>query len=617
MLNNFKPLTHFEFDPDQSADYLPLHAYSLIGDNRTAILVGADGNIGWGCFPNFDNDSVFASILDPDAGMFRICPTKKYTSHQRYETETNILVTEMITTDGAIRIRDFMAIAHGRILPTAEIHRIVEGVAGTVELEVVFQPAFNYASEHPQYQISNHGVLSWTSTRRASVSSAVPMAKTDHGVSGRFKINAGNEVMFVFDWNAPSILPVESYRSDRRLHEARNYWIRWVEQFEYFGRYRDHAVRSLLAIKLLCYEPTGAIIAAPTTSLPEWIGGSRNWDYRYSWVRDSSFILCALFRSGFVEEGASYIDWLLSRVLDTEDWQLNVFYGIRDSADDKVPPETELPLRGYRDSKPVRIGNGAADQFQLDIYGSLIDAAYQYDLYGGSLTAREWTMLQKLVEIVRQRWQLPDQGIWEARNEPRHYTYSKLWAWTALDRGIKLAKRLKVKAPVSQWQETADEIYTDILKNAWNNDLQSFTAVYHSTDLDASLLIMPTIGFIEADDARFESTTKAILKHLSAGPFPLLYRYLSEDGINEKEGAFLLPSFWLVQNYALAGNIAKARETLEALLRLTSPTGLYGEEYDAASSEILGNYPQGFSHLGMLQATLEIEIATQKLRNNV
>lgn len=599
---------HFEFDPEEPPEYLPLRACSLIGDNRTAALVGADGNIAWACFPNFDSPSVFAALLDPAAGTFRIRPARRYLAHQRYEAETNILVTEMSTSAGVIRIRDFMSVAPGRKLPTAELHRVVEGVTGEVEMELCFAPAFDYGQSKSEFQITQNGVLARFDGKRASLSTRVPLSVENEQVIARFLLCAGQDEVLVFDWNAPGVLPVEGYRSVRRLHEARHYWIRWVERFQYSGRYRESAVRSLLALKLLCYEPTGAIVAAPTASLPEWIGGSRNWDYRYSWVRDSSFILCALFRSGFVEEGSAYIDWLLSQILDSGTGHLRILYGIRG----EDPPETELPLRGYRDSRPVRVGNGAADQFQLDIYGSLIDAAYQYDLYGGSLTAAEWAMLREIIETVRDRWRLPDQGIWEARNEPKHYTYSKLWAWTALDRGVRLARRLRVPAPIERWQEEAISIRAEVLERSWNAELGAFTATYDSADLDAAVLVMPVIGFLPPDDPRFESTTAAVLHHLKAGPYPLVYRYLAEDGINEKEGAFLLPSFWIAQNHALAGNIPKARETLEALMRIASPTGLFGEEHDAETGDILGNYPQGFSHLGLLQAALEIEKATLK-----
>ena len=598
---------HFEFD--NIKDYPPIQSCSLIGDNRTALLISADGNVVWGCFPNFDNPSSFAAILDPKAGHFRIRPTHRYLSHQRYESETNILITEMSTSVGVVRIRDFMAIASGRRLPTAELHRIIEGVTGEVELEISFAPVFLYGQSKPHYTLTENGVIAHfddPEKKRAVLSTRLPLTVEQNQITARFTIRAGEEESVVFDWNPPEVLPVEAYRSVRRLHEARHYWIRWLERFQYFGRYREMAVRSLLTLKLLCYDPTGAIVAAPTTSLPEWIGGKRNWDYRYSWVRDSSFILCALFRSGFVEEGAAYIDWLLSQIID--ETKLKILYSIR-GEDEK---ETELSLRGYKDSKPVRIGNGAKDQFQSDIYGSLLDAVYQYDLYGGNLTAAEWSKLLEIIDLVRSKWQFPDQGIWEARNEPKHYTYSKLWAWTALDRAVKIAQRLRVKAPTDAWQQEANTIKQEIFDRSFNKTLGAFTATYDSDSLDAAVLIMPIIGFIDANDSRFVSTTEVILTQLQAGPYPLLYRYLSDDGINEKEGAFLLPSFWLAQNHALAGNIAKARETLEALIRIASPTGLYGEQYDAQTGDILGNYPQGFSHLGFLQAALEIESATAK-----
>jgi GH15 family glucan-1,4-alpha-glucosidase len=513
----------------------------------------------------------------------------------------------MATDSGRVRIRDFMPFFEGRKVPTAEIHRLIEGVSGEVEMEVRFAPRFDYGATVPDFSQDENGVRAAISETEAIVLSAsIPLRLENDVAVGRTTLRAGEEIAVVADWGAGRIHHVASYQSIRRLNYVRSYWRQWTDRLTYHGRYRDAVERSLLALKLLVSEPTGAIVAAPTTSLPEWPGGSRNWDYRFSWVRDSAFILRALFGAGYVEEGTAYFDWLLGHAI--EDEPLRVLYGINGGL---ALEERELPLRGYRDSRPVRVGNGAAHQFQLDIYGSLLDAALHYDHSGGILTIEEWEKLRAMTERVRKLWREPDAGIWEARSEPRHYTYSKVWAWVALTRAARLAERTNMDVPIDEWKREAEEIRDEVLERAWNAEIGAFTQAYDYPDLDASVLVMPTVGFIAADDPRFKQTIETVLRELAAGPFPLLYRYKNDDGVGGPEGAFLLPSFWLVEALALGGEVERARAALAALREHASPLGLYSEEVHPETLTLLGNFPQGFSHLGLINAVLRLEAVKQ------
>lgn len=595
-------MRQFQFDPRRLPDYKPLEGYGVIGDSRTAVLVGADGSIDWACLPDFDSPSVFAALLDPSAGRMMIRPSDPYTSWQRYERGTNVLVTEMSTPSGTIRLRDFMPYTRRKV-PTAEIYRRVECLRGYVDFDVIFEPRFDYGMILPDLTADTYGVKATDPEGHTVVlSTELSMIVEDNRAVGHATMQAGQETYIVADWGAHNVHPVASYQPDRRLWQVRTFWRNWVDRLTYHGRYRDAVERSLLTLKLLTYEPTGAIVAAPTTSLPEWPGGTRNWDYRFSWVRDSAFILRALFQAQYTEEGTSYFDWLLGQAL--EGGPLQVMYGIRG---ERSLPERELPLRGYRDSKPVRVGNGAVDQFQLDIYGSLVDAALRYDRQGGLLTVTEWEKITAITHEVCERWREPDAGIWEARAEGRHYTYSKVWAWVALTRAAELARQLNADAPMEAWKKEANKIQAEVLDKAWNPDVGAFTQSYGDPALDSSVLVMPSVGFLSANDPRFKSTLEACVDGLCAGEYPLLYRYRNEDGIDEPEGAFLLPSFWMVEAIALTGDLRTARATLGAMMEHMSPLGLYSEEIHPDEEELLGNFPQGFSHLGLVNAIFRLE----------
>jgi alpha,alpha-trehalase len=594
--------------PEPAADvppapFKPLDQYGLIGDNRTAVLVGADGSVDWACLPDFDSASVFGALLDPEAGRFVVRPVEPFATEQYYERSTNVLVTEFMTAGGTVRMRDFMPYVVGRKSAVAEIYRRVEGVRGRVNMEIIFEPRFGYAQHRTSVERADHGAMARSEGGESmALASDVPLDVSGDTAYGRFCVEGGDDLYFVADWGANSVHPVSTYQGERRIDQVRTFWRHWVDRLGYHGRYRDQVERSLLTLKLLVYEPNGAIVAAPTTSLPEWPGGQRNWDYRFTWVRDSAFTLRALFGANFMEEGTAYFDWLLSQALSNG--PLQVMYGINGELG---LTEHELPLRGYLDSRPVRIGNGAAHQFQLDIYGSLLDAALHYERQGGILAITEWERLLEVTDLVARRWHEPDSGIWEARDEPRHYTYSKVWAWVALTRAAQLADRISADAPIDRWREEARQLREEVLERAWNPEVGAFTQYYGSTDLDAAVLVMPTVGFIAADDPRFLQTIEVVVRELAAGPYPLLYRYLNEDGVGGPEGAFLLPSFWLVEALALAGDARGARRALTGLLQHQSPLGLFSEEVHPETGQLLGNFPQGFSHLGLVNAIFRIE----------
>lgn len=602
MLRKTYAMQQFSFDPDHLPDYKPLEAYGIIGDSRTAALVGSDGSIDWACLPDFDSPAQFAALLDPQAGRLAVRPVEPFRAWQRYEQGMNVLVTEFITAQGRMRVRDFMPYIPRRRTPTAEIYRRIESLEGHVDLEILFEPRFNYGLQVPIFEPSPYGVLARHGDETLTLSCEVPFHVEEGRAVGHLSIEAGQDTFLVIDWGTARVHPVSSYQPERRLWQLRSFWWSWIDRLSYHGRYRDVVERSLLTLKLLVHEPTGAIIAAPTTSLPEWPGGARNWDYRFSWVRDSAFILRAFFQAGYVEEGTAYLDWLLGQCL--EDQPLRVLCGIRG---EHGMAERILPLRGYLDARPVRVGNEAVEQFQLDIYGSLLDAALRYEQHGGLLTITEWERLQALAEEVYRRWRDPDAGIWEVRSGVFHYTYSKVWAWVALTRAAQLARRLGADAPVAAWESEAAVIREEVLEKAWNPHVGAFTQYYGADALDASALIMPLVGFLPATDERFQQTVQRCLHQLAAGPFPLLYRYLNDDGVGGPEGAFLLPSFWLIEVLALTGDLRQARAALDRLMARMNPLGLYAEEVHPETLALLGNFPQGFSHLGLVNAIFRLE----------
>lgn len=594
---------------------LQLSDLGIIGDTRTAVLVSRYGSIEWGCFPDFDSPAIFARLLGSAGGHFTIAPRDRFSSRQFYEQGTTILVTEFETATGKVRLRDFMPYVPNRKVATAEIHRVLECAQGHVAMRLVFAPRFDYGLTAPELELCPEGVIARSAEGHCiSLASSIGLQTSDGDTFADFDLHVGEEQIFIADWAASEVHPVPGYQSYRRIWETRKFWRSWIGRLNYHGRYREVVERSLLTLKLLSYEPTGAIVAAPTTSLPEWIGGSRNWDYRFTWIRDSAFILGAFFRAGFIEEGTAYFDFILQRVFNGD---LRILCDIHGAA---AGEERELVhLEGFAGSSPVRIGNAAANQVQLDIYGSLLDAAWLYFEHGGVITSTEWERLREIIRIVLRIWDKPDSGIWEARSRQRHYTYSKVWAWVALDRGARIAERLSSREDVTAWQQAAEQIRTTVLEQAWNNDQGFFAQYFGSDTVDASLLVMPETGFISATDPRFASTLSAIQRKLGHPTQPVFYRYDTgefDDGIGEPEGYFLLMSFWYVDALIAQKNLPAARAAIEQLIAMATPLGLYSECIDTENTHghrFLGNFPQGFSHLGLVNSIFKLDRMRREL----
>jgi GH15 family glucan-1,4-alpha-glucosidase len=593
--------------------YSPIGDYAIIGDCHTAALVGRDGSIDWYCPGRFDAPAALCRLLDCErGGVFRIGPPRgaRATTTRGYRRATNILETTFQVDGASARLTDFMPVhtrAHHRrgydVGTSQSVVRLVEGLGGEVELEVRFFPTFDFARAETTLEVvPRRGVVARSGT--VSVALTCPdvelVAAEDGGVRGTLRLAAGEKRWLCL---GPS-LELGEYQKD--LDGTARYWERWVAACTYQGEYRQEIVRSALTLKLLIYEPTGGVVAAPTTSLPEQIGGVRNWDYRYAWLRDSAMILYALLTLGYDEEADDFFSWL----------------GGVCGSDPAVPPQImfcidggrELPevemrhLMGYRDSRPVRVGNAAAKQQQLDIYGEVLSAAYLHLRHGHHQHAeaeRNWSLLRALVGQAAQLWRQPDYGIWEVRGGPRHFLHSKLMCWVALDRGIRLAREDGLPAPLDRWRQVRSEIREAILTQGYNARLGAFTQAFGSDALDATALAIPRLGFLPATDPRVLSTLERVRQQL-VGPEGFVHRYCTPDGLPGGEGTFTLCSLWLVDALALAGQVDEARALFERVLGCANDVGLFSEELESATGLLLGNFPQGFTHLGLVGAAVNL-----------
>jgi GH15 family glucan-1,4-alpha-glucosidase len=589
-----------------TGDYPPIGDYAVIGDAHTAALVSRDGSIDWCCWPHFDSPAVFCRLLDArGGGYFRITPTGRYGMSREYIEGTNVLATTFQTDSGGVRLTDFMP-AEERggqrrgedIAESQRLLRLLEGVAGELELEISFRPTFDYARAETTVEVHGSDAiatgLDQTLRLRAHTSLS---AQSDGGVSGRLRIRQGERHWVTLAGGGDT----DPGDPDAALNRTLIYWRRWMERCSYRGPYEAHVRRSALALKLLTFEPTGALVAAPTTSLPEEIGGVRNWDYRYTWLRDSALILYALQSIGYHDEALDFFEWLETICLSCQD-NIQIMYRLDGGQN---MPEQLLPhLEGYRGSRPVRIGNAAAGQTQLDIYGEVLDAAHL--CYEGMRTPdpRLWRVLTLLADRAAARWQEPDQGIWEIRSGPRHFLYSKLLCWVALDRAVRLADEERMRGDVHAWRRTRDAMREAILTRGYNTTLQAFTQSFDDSALDASVLVIPLVGFLPPTDPRVQSTIRVIQERLTA--HGLVYRYLGDDGLPGGEATFGLCTFWLVDNLALSGRTAEARELFERVLSYANDVGLLAEEIHPSSRELLGNFPQGFTHLALIRSALHI-----------
>jgi GH15 family glucan-1,4-alpha-glucosidase len=599
--------------------YLPIGQYGVIGDLHTAALVGRNGSIDWLCLPRFDSPSLFAAILDDvKGGRFKICATGRAASRQMYFPDTNVLITRFVTPDGVAEVYDCMPIEVDEAGTRAVVHdlvRVVHGVRGTVELELVCQPAFDYARVGHTIRAVQHGCV-FTSTgdkpETVSLLANVPLTLTDGVASARFTVDEGDWVGVVLEWvnggyPATTLPPTIALR--HQVQETVDFWQQWLARSTYRGRWREQVGRSALVLKLLTYAPTGAIIAAPTMGLPEAIGGPRNWDYRYSWVRDSSFIVYALMRIGFLDEAARFIDFLTTRCLDLISGKsLQVVYRIDGSPD--LPEEILDHLEGYRGSRPVRVGNAAAEQLQLDIFGELLDSIYLYDKYGAPISYDVWKNLTWLLDWLVENWQQPDYGVWEVRGGKQHFVFSRMMCWVAFDRALRMANKRGLPAPWNRWEDTRTAIYEQVMARGWNPDLGTFVQYYGAPYLDAANLLMPLVKFVAQTDPRMLGTIEQTRKLLVSDS--LVYRYdprsAAPDGLSGGEGAFSLCTFWWVEALTRAGYLREARLSFEKMLTYANPLGLYGEEI-GQSAEALGNYPQGLTHLALISAAFNLDRA--------
>ncbi|HEX6288614.1 MAG TPA: glycoside hydrolase family 15 protein [Herpetosiphonaceae bacterium] len=576
--------------------YLPITEYGLIGDLHTAALIGRDGRLAWLPWPRFDSPSLFAALLDDErGGDWLLAPTEIVASRQAYDGETAVLVTTFETTGGVAELWDWMSPWDG-VASGHDLCRVLRCTSGEIEVVSRFSPRPNYARDLPTLT-SQPGYLVFEAhdlTLHLACKQSWEIA--DGSATFRTRLRQGEEIGCVLS-SGVEIVPVGAVTAD--LEATRRFWKRWIDQCTYAGQWAAAVRRSAITLKLLTYAPSGAIIAAPTTSLPEWIGGERNWDYRYTWLRDSSLTLDALCALGYHEEEGHFFRWL-DELAQKFASPLQIMYGVGGEQD--LTEVTLDHLEGYRGSRPVRIGNAAYCQHQLDAYGGVIDAAYAYSRHRNLLSPQEWSSLRDEIDYVCAHWHEPDQGIWEMRGPPAQHTFSKLMCWVTLDRGVKLAESERWEQALPRWRQTRQEIRESILQHAWNDQLQSFTMTYGSTALDASLLILPRLDFLPPTDARVRATVLRIKEALSQGA--LVYRYRTDDHLPGDEGTFLLCSFWLVDALAAIGEVAEAVERFETLLSYASAHHLLSEEIDPASGMALGNYPQAFSHIGLVNSAI-------------
>jgi len=594
-------------------DFLPIADHGIIGDLHTVALVGADGTIDWYCCPAFDSPSVFAAILDrKKGGYYRISPLEEdWTSKQLYFPDTNVLITRFLTPGGVGELQGFMPIARtGAERHRHQLIRRVVGVRGAIRFRVDLQPRFNYARDSHETHEYEHGVVFESETLCLALQATRPIACDEHGVHSEFNLRAGESVTFVLEQVARDYVPREYSEGETREAYERtiDYWRRWLAQSRYRGRWREMVHRSALTLKLLTYEPTGAIVAAPTTSLPEKVGGERNWDYRYTWIRDAAFSLYGLLRLGFTEEAGAFMNWLTDRFregVDRSGDPLQTMYSIH--GDRELPEQTLDHLKGYRGSAPVRIGNAAAEQLQLDIYGELIDSVYLYNKYGTPIYHEAWEDLSRVVNWVGENWDQPDEGIWETRGGRKDFTLSRLMCWVAIERAIRMARQRGLPADLVRWMRHRDDIYEQIMERGWNEQRNAFVQHYGSDVLDASLLLMPLVKFIAPTDPRWLSTLDAITEELVSDTLVQRYHvHAAPDGILGDEGTFSICSFWYVEALTRAGRVDDARLAFEKMLTYANHLGLYSEEI-GPTGELLGNFPQAFTHLALISAAFNLD----------
>jgi GH15 family glucan-1,4-alpha-glucosidase len=573
--------------------------YALIGDCETAALVSKTGSIDWLCWPDFSSPACFASLLGtPANGRWHLSPAHAFRSQWQYRNHTLILETTFSTRSGKVKITDLMPIRGKH----SDVVRLVHGVEGRVSMTMELALRFDYGRSIPwlQHPLKND-YLATAGPGTAYLRTPIAVEFRDGTMSAQFEINKGQTIPFVLTYASSFEGIPERVNAKLALQQTERYWKKWVSRGLYKGKWAGAVERSLITLKALTYRPTGGIVASPTTSLPEQSGGSLNWDYRFCWLRDATFTLLALMNAGFTEEAAAWQQWLV-RAVGGEASQVQILYGLRG---ERQVPESDLPwLRGYDNSRPVRVGNQAANQFQLDIFGEIADCLYQARRGNINLDPRDLELHLQLVAYLRTVYKQPDSGIWEERGKPRQFVYSNAMAWVALDRAIKSFEQRGMKGPVEEWRSLRQKLHEEVCRSGFNPKLNSFVAYYGAEKVDASLLLLPLVGFLPATDKRILGTIRAIEKHLTTGGFLKRNR---PDRKAARQGDFLACSFWLVQALAMAGRKPKAERLFKRLLRLRNDVGLLSEEYDTRAHELTGNFPQALSHIALVNAAFELD----------
>jgi GH15 family glucan-1,4-alpha-glucosidase len=575
---------------------LRIEDYGLIGDTHAAALVGRDGSIDWLCMPRFDSGACFAALLgEARHGRWLLTPAVPVrTARRRYRADTLILETEFDVEGGVVRVTDFMTPRHGE----PDVIRIVEGVRGDIPMQMELIIRFEYGSIVPWVRKVDGHLRAIGGPDALSLWTRVPTYGKDLTTRSEFVVHAGEQIPFLLMWHPSHETSPPPFDALESLNDTERWWRDWASRCTYQGPWRDQVVRSLITLKALTYAPTGGIVAAPTTSLPEKLGGVRNWDYRYCWLRDATYSLYALMIGGYTEEAALWRNWLL-RAVAGDASTLQIMYGM---GGERRLTELELPwLPGYEGSRPVRIGNGAAGQLQLDVYGEVMDALHLARRAGIPADADSWSLQRQLMRYLEHAWRDPDEGIWEVRGPRRHFTHSKVMAWVAFDRAVKAVERDGAEGPVDRWRQLRDEVHAEICREGYDANRNTFTQYYGSTELDASLLMIPLVGFLPARDPRVVGTVAAIERELMWKGFVQRYRSREQsDGLPPGEGVFVACTFWLADNYELQGRYDDARGLFERLLGVCSDLGLLSEQFDPETGRHLGNFPQAFSHVMLI-----------------
>ncbi len=577
--------------------------YALIGDCETAALVSREGSIDWLCWPDFSSEACFAALLgDDENGRWKIAPANVgWRSTRKYREHTLILETTFEGPEGVVRLIDLMPV-RGR---NSDVVRIVEGVRGEMAMRMELVLRFDYGRTVPWVTHIKDGIQAIAGPNLAVLHASVPVRGEDMTSVAEFAVKAGERVRFTLTYGLSFRENPRRIDAEEALKETEEFWLEWTSRLNPDGKYTDVIERSLITLKALTFRSSGGIVAAVTTSLPEEIGGVRNWDYRYCWLRDTTFTLLALANAGYTDEAVAWQDWLLRALAGSPD-QVQILYGVKG---ERQLVEWEIPwLAGYEKSRPVRVGNAAAEQVQLDIYGEMLDCFFHAQNSVGRHTEQDFRVLVALLEHLEKIWEQPDQGIWEVRGEPQQFTYSKVMAWVAFDRAVLLAEQHRYEAPNERWKALRDRIHAQICAQAYSEKHSSFMQAYGSDQLDASLLLMPLVGFLPASDARIKGTVEAIERRLMRDGLVLRYDTAEvDDGLPSGEGVFLACSFWMVSCLKAIGREQDARAMFERLLTLRNDLGLLSEEYDPERKRLVGNFPQAFSHIAMVNAAFDLE----------